>query len=101
MMQATKMAAINKRFSDGLVRFTFGVGVCMPFPLMTRSRCGARSGRLRLSLWLRLRLECRRASASDVAELRGLIDQLHGDGRGGLCALPTVFDDNGVDDLRV
>src|SRR2546423_15680042 len=95
MIQATKMAAINKRFSDGLVRLIFGVSVCMPFPLMTRSGCGPRvSGR-------RLRLRCWRTSSGDVAELCGFIDELNGDGRGGLRALATVFNDHGINDLRV
>src|SRR5947209_17880257 len=93
MMHATKTAAISNRCSAGLVRFRFGGGVCMPFPLMVRWRCSPARG-----LWRRL---CRRCAPINIAELCRLANELHGQRRGGLSALAAVFDDHRVDDLRI
>src|SRR5581483_2615899 len=90
MMHATKMAAISIKCKEGLVRFSFGVVVCMPIPLVIGSLCRPCGG------WRR-----RGGASGDVSKLRRFIDQLDGDGRSGFSALAAVFDNHGVDDLRV
>src|SRR4051794_8558707 len=95
MIDATRMTAISKRCNVGLVRLSFGVGVCvgvcMPFPLTTCLCWSPTSGSRRRG----------RCARIEVAELRGFVYELHGYRGGGLCALAAVFNDDGVDDLRI